>query len=249
LAKHVADDQPVYGVLPSEHMANRGAAFGDKVAAYVSDLEALLPRGPFALGGHCLGALTAFEVARQLRARGTRVSLVVVFDHWLEDGRGDAFTFARNAVTWIADDLLRTTLRENAGRVGSRLRRLSTRLRRLVDEAAPEDVRDRLGMWDFPDHEVDRLRQDFDAIQAYRVGQYDGAIHVFRARTHALGKYPTPDLGWSRVASGPLTVEMVPGSHDSMLRPPFVRTLGARLDAVLERTFDGGHAPGEEPRR
>ena len=249
LARHVADDQPVYGVLPSEHMANRGAAFGDKVAAYVSDLEELLPRGPFALGGHCLGALTAFEVARQLRARGTRASLVVVFDHWLEDGRGDAFTFARNAVTWIADDLIRTTLRENAGRVGSRLRRLSTRLRRLVDEAAPEDVRDRLGMWDFPDHEVDRLREDFDAIQAYRFGQYEGAIHVFRARTHALGKYPTPDLGWSRVASGPLTVEMVPGSHDSMLRPPFVRTLGARLDAVLERTFDGGQPPGQEPRR
>jgi amino acid adenylation domain-containing protein len=252
LAKHLDVEQPVFGVLPSEHAANRAASLTERAAAYVSDLEAILPQGPFALGGHCSGAVTAFEVARQLQARGRNVSLLVVFDHWLEETPIGLLTFANNAVTWVADDLLRTTLRDNVGRVRSRLRLLKTRLLNLVDERTPpSDVRDLLGMWRYPDHEVDRLREEIGAIRAYRFGQYDGAIHVFRARTRVLvgHKHPTPDLGWGRVAAGRLSVETVPGSHDSMFRPPFVRTLGERLDAVLERAFHDADARSTEVAR
>ena len=239
LAKHLDAEQPVYGVLPSEDTSNRAASLTDRVAAYVSELEAFLPEGPFALGGHCSGAVTAFEIARQLQARGKSVSLLVIFDHWLEETPVGILAFATNAVTWVADDLVRTTLRDNLGRVRSRLRLLKTRLLHLGNGRTPlEDIRDLVGMWRFPDHEVDRLRQEVGALRAYRFGQYDGAIHVFRARTRALSnKHPTPDLGWRRVAAGRLSVETVPGSHDTMFRPPFVRTLGERLDAVLQRTF------------
>jgi amino acid adenylation domain-containing protein len=248
LAKHLDAEQPVYGVLPSEQTSNRAASLTDRVAAYVSDLEAFLPEGPFALGGHCSGAVTALEVARQLQARGKSVSLLVVFDHWLEETPVGILAFATNAVTWVADDLVRTPLRENLGRIRSRLRLLKTRLlHRGNGRTPPEDVRDLIGMWRYPDHEVDRLRQEVGALRAYRFGQYDGAIHVFRARTRALSnKHPTPDLGWKRVAAGRLSVETVPGSHDSMFRPPFVRVLGERLDAVLERTFHDAGTPSRE---
>jgi amino acid adenylation domain-containing protein len=239
LARHIDAGQPVYGVLPSEQTASRAATLTDRVAAYVSDLEALLPQGAFALGGHCTGAVTAFEIARQLQARGKTVPLLVILDYWLEAAPVGVLAFAANAVTWVTDDLLRTTVHDNLGRVRSRMRLLRTRLLHLVDaRTPPDDIRDLLGMWRYPDHEVDRLRQDIDVIRAYRFTPYDGAIHVFRARTRELRhRQPEADLGWSRVAAGPLTVETVPGSHDSMLRLPFVRTLAARLDAALERAF------------
>jgi hypothetical protein len=125
---------------------------------------------------------------------------------------------------------------------------LRTRLLHFVKKSAPtDDVRDVLGLWLYPDHEVQRLQRDMEAINAYRFSRYDGPIHVFRARTHALRRrQPPKDMGWGCIAGGPLTVETVPGSHDSIFRAPFARTLARRLDAVLQRTFrDGANGFGE----
>lgn len=239
LVKHVDAEQPVYGLLPTDEAASRAAALPERVAGYVADLEALLPHGPFVVGGHCSGAVAAFEVARQLRARGHRVPLLVVFDYWLDEVPIGVGTLLANAATWVADDLLQASVSHNVGRVRSRLRLLTARLKRAAGDRTPAgDVRDRLGLWRFPAYEVARLQRDMDAVSAYRFGEYDGSIHVFRARTRALSRrHPAADMGWRRVTTGPLTIETVPGSHDTMLRAPFARMLGARLDAALERAF------------
>ena len=247
LARSLDNAQPVYGILPAGQAAG-SRSLHERVAAYVSDLEGLLPAGPFALGGHCSGAVTAFEIARQLRERGRRVFLLVVFDHFLEDAPAGPLAVATNAVTWVADDLLRTPLTHNLGRARSKLRLLRTRVRHLVDpDAPPDDLRDALGLWQFSDDDAKQLRDDISAMREYQFGPYDGAIHVFRARTRALGnRQPVDDMGWGRVAGGRLTVETVPGSHDSMLRPPFVHTLAARLDEALQRAFDEiGHSSAD----
>jgi thioesterase domain-containing protein len=44
----------------------------------------------------------------------------------------------------------------------------------------------------------------------------------------------TPDLGWSRVVSGEITVIEVPGDHLGMIRRPHVTTLAATLEAALD---------------
>ena len=91
-------------------------------------------------------------------------------------------------------------------------------------------------MWRYADHEVESLRRFMDAIAAYRFTRHDGPVHVFCARTRSLRTmHPAADMGWGQIAQGPLTVETVPGSHDSMFAQPFVRSLARRLDAVLER--------------
>jgi thioesterase domain-containing protein len=239
LAHHLPVAQPVYGLVNCEQTASPRSV-EDRVKAYLPDVEALLPSGPFALGGHCVGAVLAFEIARQLRARGRRDCLLVMFDYFLEDAPAGPFAVAANAVAWVADDLLRESLRYNLGRAGSRLRMLAARARHATKHR-PEtaDVRDVLGMWRYPDGEAERLRNDIAAIRAYRFGAYDGAIHVFRARTRGLrNRQPVADMGWGRVSTGAVTVETVPGSHDTMLRPPFVRTLASRVDLVLAGLVD-----------
>lgn len=248
LVKNVVADQPVYGVLPSEHATDGSTTLTETAARYAADIEAFLPDGPFVLGGYCSGAVTAFETARQLRARGKHVPLLVVFDYWLEDTSIDVLPFLTNAVTWVAEDLLRTSVRHNVGRALSKLRLLRARLLRAAGaKTAPDDLRDLLGLWRYADHEVQRLRQDMEAIGAYRFAQYDGPIHVFRARTRALTlRHPATDLGWRRVAAGALTIETIPGSHDSMFSLPYVLTLAERLEAVLQQTFrDAPQQSGE----
>ena len=58
----------------------------EQMASYcLLDLMAAQPTGPYRLSGYCAHAVVAFEMARQLVARGDEVALLVLFDppwHW-----------------------------------------------------------------------------------------------------------------------------------------------------------------------
>jgi thioesterase domain-containing protein len=47
-------------------------------AFHIETLRTVQPRGPYLLGGFCLGGIVAFEMARQLEAQGERVTRVVM---------------------------------------------------------------------------------------------------------------------------------------------------------------------------
>jgi thioesterase domain-containing protein/acyl carrier protein len=68
IAPHGLDGEPVPATI--EAMA------ADRIAA----IREAQPQGPYLLGGHCNGALVAFEAARLLTAGGERVELVLMID-------------------------------------------------------------------------------------------------------------------------------------------------------------------------
>jgi NADPH:quinone reductase-like Zn-dependent oxidoreductase/thioesterase domain-containing protein/acyl carrier protein len=49
-------------------------------AGYVRELREMQPAGPYRLGGFCVGGTVAFEAARQLRASGEEVEVLVLLD-------------------------------------------------------------------------------------------------------------------------------------------------------------------------
>jgi hypothetical protein len=58
-------------------------------------------------------------------------------------------------------------------------------------------------------------------------------------------------MGWTKIAHGPLEIETVPGSHDTLFKAPFVGTLARRLDAAIGRTSTVAavnHVATPEPR-
>jgi amino acid adenylation domain-containing protein len=240
LVKHVHAEQPVYGVLPPDDGGSTPTTIAEMTSRYIREIESVVSDGPFVLGGHCSGAVTAVELARQLRARGRSVALLVVFDHWTEEVPAGVVGSLQNAALWVADDLFHTSLRSNLGRLRSKVRLARAEVGRMLGLAASDpDVRDRLGLWRYPDFEVERLRQFSEALRSYRFSRYDGPIHVFRARARRLGlRRPAADMGWGRIAAGSLTIETVPGAHDSMFNQPFVETLGERLDAAVGRALE-----------
>ena len=81
LAHALGREQPVlivhpHGLVDPAIPETIEAMAADRVAA----LRALRPRGPYLLGGHCNGALVAFEMARQLIAQGEHVPMVVIIE-------------------------------------------------------------------------------------------------------------------------------------------------------------------------
>jgi thioesterase domain-containing protein len=81
IADIVGPRQPILAIAPH-------GIGGEPVPATIKEMAAdrlaavrrAQPQGPYVLGGHCNGALVAFEVARLLTATGQRVDLVVMID-------------------------------------------------------------------------------------------------------------------------------------------------------------------------
>ncbi|MBC7888345.1 MAG: amino acid adenylation domain-containing protein, partial [Ferruginibacter sp.] len=76
-------DQPVYVLQPP--IDNKALKeFPDNIEGIASKfIEEILiqnPDGPYALSGHCLGGIIAFEMARQFKARDKKIHLLAMFD-------------------------------------------------------------------------------------------------------------------------------------------------------------------------
>jgi hypothetical protein len=124
-------------------------------------------------------------------------------------------------------------------------RQILNRLRNNKQRAADlDDIRDELGMWQFPDNQVVALAQMNRAVRVYKPRPYAGRALVFRPRTlPLLGRRPVPDLGWGRLALGGVEVQAVNGSHETMLRYPFVVGLAAALRRAIDEAI-GVRNPG-----
>ena len=75
LAHHLPSEISVYG-FQSQGLDGRGEARGtveEMAEHYVSELVKYRSAGPYWLGGYCMGGIVAYEMARQLRSRGSEV--------------------------------------------------------------------------------------------------------------------------------------------------------------------------------
>lgn len=82
LADALAGTRPVFGLQASGLDAGEplAASLEAMAAAYLAEVRARQPAGPYTLLGHSFGGLVAFEMARQLEAAGERVERVVMLD-------------------------------------------------------------------------------------------------------------------------------------------------------------------------
>jgi amino acid adenylation domain-containing protein len=76
-------DQPVYVLQPptdAKELKEFPTTVEEIAAVFIEEILIKNPNGPFALSGHCLGGIIAFEMATQLKERGKNVILLAMFD-------------------------------------------------------------------------------------------------------------------------------------------------------------------------
>ncbi|MEO6236336.1 MAG: amino acid adenylation domain-containing protein [Vicinamibacterales bacterium] len=79
LARLLDPERPFYAVAPIGHDGSHTACSIEQMAAaHIDAIRRERAHGPYVLGGHCNGALVAFETARRLRAAGEEVLGVVL---------------------------------------------------------------------------------------------------------------------------------------------------------------------------
>jgi thioesterase domain-containing protein len=73
------------------------------------------------------------------------------------------------------------------------------------------------------------------ALLNYAPAEYAGRVTLYRIQRMPLFSYVAPDAGWGGLARGGVEIVMIPGSHQNILRPPYVQELARKLSDSLQR--------------
>jgi Thioesterase domain len=212
-------------------------------AHYRQEIQALQPRGPYFLGGYCLGGTIALEIAQQLRRSGESVALLAMMETYNMEDVGEfsfplrTFHRAQNLYFHLKNLLLSLS----RGGLGFFLEKLRvqwsrSRVKRNILWAT---MLDKLGYESGLRYQHLHVRDVNDRAQAaYKPLPYDGKITLFRTQGHYRG-LDSWDFGWGRIARHGVRVVELPHYPRGSLNRPFVEVLVRRLAAEIEDTRSG----------
>ncbi|HEY2738094.1 MAG TPA: thioesterase domain-containing protein, partial [Thermoanaerobaculia bacterium] len=224
LSRQLGPEQPFYG-LQSPDPAAMVETIEEMAASYIDAIRQVQPTGPYSLGGWSMGAVVAFEMARQLRGRGETIRLLAMIDApQPPDGSRVESSDRAELLAGFALDL---TGRELPISIPE-LRRLEPgeQLARVLDLARQTGALPASSSGSHLTDLFETFQRNLRALTDFRPGVYEGTAEWFRA---AASQAQGPATGWTDFVTGGLTVHAIPGDHYSILRPPYVEALAQRI--------------------
>ncbi|AHB47828.1 polyketide synthase [Hyphomicrobium nitrativorans NL23] len=235
LAVHIGTDRPVYGLQARGIYGGEAPheTFEETARDYLAEIRTVQPEGPYLIGGFSGGGLVAYEMAQQLRKAGEKTALVVLLDT----------PYPADVPLSIQDRILmklQDMEREGVAFFGNwARRRIAWERRRMEARRRPESPK---SAEQFHNEELEAAFRR--ALSRYRGQPYGEPVLLMRPKqdvryrvtgNRALNEERAlllPDNGWAPYAAS-LSVQEVPGDHDSMVLEPHVRVMASRLREAL----------------
>ncbi len=238
LAQYLGSDQPFYG-LQSQGLDGSSEplkTIEEMAALYVGEIRRVQPRGPYFLGGYCMGGTVAYEVAQQLHAAGEEVALLALFDtmnwHKIPVSDWSKTSHAIQRLVFHAASFFSLDCRDKVNFVKEKAEVLRNRIpvwrgmlsTKFGKAGAPASGSMILGrIWQTNDQ----------ACWRYIAKPFRGLVTDIRpAKQYRI--YSKPDLKWDRLALGGQLVVCLPAYPAGMLMEPFVKYLAAALGKSVE---------------
>jgi acyl transferase domain-containing protein/thioesterase domain-containing protein/acyl carrier protein len=236
LALQFSDARAVYGLQARGLIGDSAPheTIEEAAADYLAEIRQVQPHGPYLLSGFSGGGITAYEMARQIRAAGEDVAVLALLDTPLPvrpslnrpdkaliklaelraKGPRYLLEWAQNRIAW-----------ERAKRGGASEQTADTQFNNTRIEAAflRAVARYRTPVWEGP---LTLLRPLLDRRYAVTGGNW-----VSGAR-----EYVFADNDWTRFAPHIRVIE-VPGDHDSMVLSPNVVVMAAELREIIDEAL------------
>ena len=212
IATHLEDTASVVSVAPPTLQQARRVLRDTRATALyaLEQIRAHRPSGPYYLLGYSYGGVIALEVARELRAAGEMVGMLVLLDSFLSTGEDIYKPAWRRALIHA-----RQISRGGPGLLTRRIRERSQRSRMMPAPPAPHEKAGRL----FEEAEAACAH----AFMNYRPQPYWGEVLLLRCQEQMDHEQFTRNLplgGWAAIIKGRLSVEKVQGDHFSILKDP-----------------------------
>jgi non-ribosomal peptide synthetase component F len=251
LVSHLGSDQAVYGLQSQGLDGERPilTKIEDMAALYVAEVQRVQPRGPYFLGGYCMGGTIALEMAQQLKARREEVALVALFDtmNWSRVPPHSVWSSISHQIQRLvfhAGNFLLLNFNDKLTFLREKFKVLRSRttvwrgmlLGYFTDgrSSRPSESLVLAKLWKTND----------EAILNYVPRRYPGVITDFRP-VKQYARYAGTDLKWGHLAHGEQVVTL-PVYPTGMLLEPFVKHLAAALSTSIDRAlFEATSAPTE----
>ncbi len=224
LAERLGPDQPFFGLSVDLVLEAAGGCprnLDDAAELVLAAVREARPHGPYRIGGWCTSGIVAYTVAGRLRAAGEEVELLMLVDvfHPVKARRLGSARFLASKLRFHISQSMHQPK-------GKRWRYFRERLQGLSDLAALAGGREAVLQ--------PALRTALDKIATlHKPARYDGDVVLFKPAEH-------PDVmnfveDWRAEIDGRFLSFTVPGGHRTMLEPPFVDVLAAKLRPLLEQ--------------
>jgi thioesterase domain-containing protein len=240
LSRCLGPDQPFFALQARGLNGQPSHPSIEAMAAhYLEVLRSVQPVGPYRIGGYCMGAFVAFEMAQQLRERGEAVALLALFVGHASEPRERSFL---DRAAGVVGRLAARLGQARALRGRARLASLAASGRDLVRALAAAG---RSGAWRLahgildgaPDLPAWLLRDvaemNLQAARSYRPSNYPGRMTVFLSGDLPPGYSLDPAVDLDGLLARDLDVMRVPGTTDTMMKEPHVVELGRLLRSCL----------------
>lgn len=244
LARHLGAEQPVYA-LQSLEKDDPHTQVETMAASYIEAMREAQPQGPYLLGGWSFGAYVAYEMASQLQRAGEEVKLLAILDNGapgIDDDAAEDDPLSSDDPVALARILESfSNLKEPLPLDEDHLRQLSPDEQILyIMEKAKQA---RIMPQEITLHQVKRSLHNFrsrtEAARNYAPQIYAGKVTLFRCtETRPKDKEileADPTWGWSLISTEPVELQVVAGSHESMVAEPFVLDVAAQLTTCIDR--------------
>jgi oxalate---CoA ligase len=238
LAQHLGEDQPFYALqsLALHRESPTSLKLEELAACYIQEVAAVQPTGPYLLGGYSFGGVVAYEMARQLDARGEKIALLALVDTW---GPACVDQFAvsnriglhlRAMARMAPAELARYSLQRVAG-VGKKALKLPRQVKHRWQHATRAPL---------PRSADSVLMIHRGALKQYRPAPYPGRIILFRASERGIFEQSDPQMGWGQLANGGLEIQEIPGNHVTIFHKENTRVLAQKLRSCIDGVLRTG---------
>jgi aspartate racemase len=241
LSNYLGNDQPVYGIQSQglNGETDIPTTIEEMAGNYINEIRAVLPNGPFRLGGYCLGGHIALEMAVQLLSQGYKVDLLALFESYnFKDGITlPGYYRTIHKLQNLGYHLENFLAINNKDKVKFFSRKFKTEYQRIVTRVrrAISDKKRKLGPKSDANHtQLPVVDINHRAQLNYDPNIYNGRITLFRPRKFFAGRNDR-FFGWGEIARKGVDVRMLPYGPHIMFVEPFVRKLASELENCLDQ--------------
>ncbi|OYZ49667.1 MAG: hypothetical protein B7Y15_10045 [Bacteroidetes bacterium 24-39-8] len=234
IARQLDHMQPVYGIQPKGlHKLESPLMTMEEIAAeYIQEMLEKVPSESYALAGYSFGGFVAFEMAKQLRAMGKKVTMLAMFDCNAETGyfrETSMQKLVRKSYRQLPkfEFILKSFLRNPKETIAYQRYFLESKWKSVFGSSQAIDQDDK-------EEALLDLRYEF-ALKHYELNISAHDIDLFRVKKRL---YFVPDqefLGWRENTMREVFVHEVPGDHKTFLISPNHIEFAKVLQSVLRR--------------
>jgi amino acid adenylation domain-containing protein len=239
LARHLAPDYPLYG-LQSQGLDAKTPPLNsleEMAALYLKEVRKIQPKGPYLLGGYCMGGTIAYEMAQMLLKAGETTRLLAMLDtynfglalktnstsHLLQKMKFHVGNFVKLSPGEMVKYIKEKARVARDGELANLLSRKGPAEPASPGSDEPTQLR-----------EASVQASNDAACDRYEPKPYAGTLTLFKPKVN-YDYYPDPKMGWGDLAKGGIDPIELPVNPHAMLVEPYVQLLATELKSRIDK--------------